>query len=349
MVKDLDAPYEAGAVGRVAQGQAGAHPRPRRPRRRVGVGTPARLAVEPPPRCRADPDDGFVMLGKTFKGLTDETLTWQTEAAARARDPPRRPRRPRPPRAGRRDRPRRARALDPATPAAWRCGSRGCAATGRTRPARGGHARHRPRPARRRAPATALRLARSVTPGWHPASHADPGGGVRMRGGRSTSARNPTAPVPSTPDGWCGMHYKRWLRTGSAVRGERPEGSCAVDGCDGQAKSRGWCHAHYQQWRRHGDESEPPSPCDEPGPCRVDGCDRQRYARELLQHPLPPAPADGDVREDEPIRIVTGEGFEPRVLDVRCRPRSGGWSAARRRSPSTAWSWLATWGAAPHR
>ncbi len=26
-----------------------------------------------------DPDDGFVMLGKTFKGLTDQLLTWQTE------------------------------------------------------------------------------------------------------------------------------------------------------------------------------------------------------------------------------------------------------------------------------
>jgi DNA ligase-1 len=26
-----------------------------------------------------DPEGGFVMLGKTFKGLTDETLAWQTE------------------------------------------------------------------------------------------------------------------------------------------------------------------------------------------------------------------------------------------------------------------------------
>jgi DNA ligase 1 len=29
--------------------------------------------------CRADDGDGFVMLGKTFKGLTDEILAWQTE------------------------------------------------------------------------------------------------------------------------------------------------------------------------------------------------------------------------------------------------------------------------------
>ena len=27
-----------------------------------------------------DPDGGFVMVGKTFKGLTDALLTWQTEA-----------------------------------------------------------------------------------------------------------------------------------------------------------------------------------------------------------------------------------------------------------------------------
>jgi DNA ligase-1 len=29
--------------------------------------------------ARADEGDGFVMLGKTFKGLTDATLAWQTE------------------------------------------------------------------------------------------------------------------------------------------------------------------------------------------------------------------------------------------------------------------------------
>ena len=38
-----------------------------------------------------DPADGeFVMLGKTFKGLTDELLAWQTERFLAARDEPRR-------------------------------------------------------------------------------------------------------------------------------------------------------------------------------------------------------------------------------------------------------------------
>ena len=114
MVKALDSPYEAGPAGRgVAQGQAGAHARPRRARRRVGP-RPAHAAG-----CRtctsapAARDGAFVMVGKTFKGLTDELLRWQTERFLRARRSARRgPRRPRPPRAGRRDRARRRAGVD---------------------------------------------------------------------------------------------------------------------------------------------------------------------------------------------------------------------------------------------
>ena len=43
-----------------------------------GHGRRPRLALQPPPR-RARPDGGWAMLGKTFKGLTDELLAWQTE------------------------------------------------------------------------------------------------------------------------------------------------------------------------------------------------------------------------------------------------------------------------------
>ena len=64
----------------VAQGEAGAHARSGRARRRVGPRSAAGLVVEPPSR-RARADDGtFVMVGKTFKGLTDELLRSQTEA-----------------------------------------------------------------------------------------------------------------------------------------------------------------------------------------------------------------------------------------------------------------------------
>ena len=79
MVKALTSTYAAGRRGqRVAQGQARAHARPRGPGRRVGIGAAARAAVEPAPR-RARADGAPVMVGKTFKGLTDELLAWQTE------------------------------------------------------------------------------------------------------------------------------------------------------------------------------------------------------------------------------------------------------------------------------
>ena len=76
----------------VAQGEAGAHARPRRARGRVGTRPAAGLART----CTSarDPESGeFVMVGKTFKGLTDELLTWQTERLQEIVTPARRPRR----------------------------------------------------------------------------------------------------------------------------------------------------------------------------------------------------------------------------------------------------------------
>lgn len=106
--------------------------------------------------------------------------------------------------------------------------------------------------------------------------------------------------------GWCGMHYKRWLRGGSPVRGERPS-TCSVAACERPAKSRGWCHAHYQRWRSTGDVRAD-VPLRASGPCSVEDCDRQRYARELCNTHYRRLLATGDARPEEPIRIVTGEG-----------------------------------------
>lgn len=107
--------------------------------------------------------------------------------------------------------------------------------------------------------------------------------------------------------GWCAMHYKRWLRTGSAVRGERPD-TCSVDGCERAAKSWGWCHAHYQRWRQHGDV-QAHIPLRARRPCRAAGCDRTSYARGYCQTHYRRVLAHGDAREHEPIRIVTGKGW----------------------------------------
>ena len=56
---------------------------------------------------------GFVMVGKSFKGLTDELLRWQTEALLERETDRRGHRGPRRARAGRRDRDRRRPVLDP--------------------------------------------------------------------------------------------------------------------------------------------------------------------------------------------------------------------------------------------
>ena len=85
---------------------------------------------------------GFVMLGKTFKGMTDEMLAWQTErfleletdrdGTSSTSGPSRSSRSP-----------STACSAPPATPAAWRCASPGCCATATTRPPT------RPTPSRR--------------------------------------------------------------------------------------------------------------------------------------------------------------------------------------------------------
>lgn len=98
------------------------------------------------------------------------------------------------------------------------------------------------------------------------------------------------------------MHYKRWLRTGSAVRGERPT-TCAADGCDRDAKSRGWCHAHYQRWKRLGDV-QAEVPILERGverPCRVDACQQRVQAHGLCGSHYARWRQRGQVQADVPL------------------------------------------------
>lgn len=112
---------------------------------------------------------------------------------------------------------------------------------------------------------------------------------------------------PHYARGWCAMHYKRWLRTGSPIRGERAT-MCRVENCERQAKSRGWCHAHYQRWRKHGDV-QPDVPLRAIRPCTVEGCDRPSYARAHCSTHYRRILAHGDPQPDTPIRVVTGEGW----------------------------------------
>ena len=132
VVKSLDAPYEAGR-----RGAAWVKVKPVHTLDLVvlavewGHGRRRGTAQQPPPR-RARGRGGFVMLGKTFKGLTDAMLAWQTEALLaleERRDGARRVTCGRSSSSRSRSTAcRRARA----TPAASRCGSRASCATGRT-------------------------------------------------------------------------------------------------------------------------------------------------------------------------------------------------------------------------
>lgn len=125
---------------------------------------------------------------------------------------------------------------------------------------------------------------------------------------------SPDATPCSEPDcdrrayarGWCAMHYKRWLRTGSPVRGERPT-TCAVDGCERARRSWDWCHTHYQRWRAHGDV-QADRPLRAVTPCRARECERPSHARGYCQTHYKRLLATGDVREADPIRMVTSEG-----------------------------------------
>ena len=87
MAKALDAPYEAGSRGAswlkvkrahtldlVVLAAEWGHGRRRGWLSNLHLG------------ARDPATGGFVMLGKTFKGMTDEMLAWQTARAARARD-----------------------------------------------------------------------------------------------------------------------------------------------------------------------------------------------------------------------------------------------------------------------
>ena len=76
MVKALDAPYEAGRRGRAGSRSSGHLPSISSCSRRSG-GTAAGAGAEANNLhlgARDPETGGFVMLGKTFKGMTDETL-----------------------------------------------------------------------------------------------------------------------------------------------------------------------------------------------------------------------------------------------------------------------------------
>lgn len=110
---------------------------------------------------------------------------------------------------------------------------------------------------------------------------------------------------PHYARGWCAMHYKRWLRTGS-LDGPQPPSTCQVEGCTRPATSRGWCHGHYQRWIRNGDvdAAVPLGRRRQPEICRIDGCDAPTHSHGLCRTRASRLTRLGDAMPEVPIGQV---------------------------------------------
>ena len=138
--------------------------------------------------------------------------------------------------------------------------------------------------------------------------------------------------------GWCALHYKRWLRTGSGIE-PQPPSSCSVANCARPATSRGWCHGHYQRWRRDGDV-DPATPLGrrrQADRCGIQGCQAASHShglcrthasrRTTLSDPLPDIPIGEMPRRQGPTGKAKGwttAGYRYVPVDPAERHLTGG-------------------------
>lgn len=110
--------------------------------------------------------------------------------------------------------------------------------------------------------------------------------------------------------GYCGMHYKRVLRTGDPGPPEtlRVRETCRVDGCDKPVDAKELCHGHYQRVLRGHSEIKTPlrGSLDS---CLVESCDQTVQAKGLCGTHYKRLRKHNDPMADLPIRRVSGTGY----------------------------------------
>ncbi len=135
--------------------------------------------------------------------------------------------------------------------------------------------------------------------------------------------------------GYCEMHYRRVLRTGSPgpVGPLRERGECKIDGCSKEVDAKGLCHGHYQRLLRHSALALD-APLREPGAtCSVAGCDRPHKAKGFCAAHYKRVLAHGDPLVDVPIKKVRGVGtiahdgyrYVPVPAEVRHLTNNAAW------------------------
>ena len=82
------------------------------------------------------------------------------------------------------------------------------------------------------------------------------------------------------------------------------ETTCREPDCTRQPYARDWCAMHDKRWLRKGS----PVRGERPTTCSVEACERAAKSRGWCQAHYRRVMASGDAREDDPVRIVTGEG-----------------------------------------
>jgi hypothetical protein len=115
--------------------------------------------------------------------------------------------------------------------------------------------------------------------------------------------------LSATTRGYCEMHYRRVLRSGSPGPPEtvRIRNECSAPGCQRLVDAKDLCHGHYQRLNRHGVVDLSPLRKGKEM-CKVESCKRNAERRGYCQAHYKRVLKYGHPQAHIPIREVAGTG-----------------------------------------